>query len=299
MLKKVAIITRTKNRVILLRRAIESVLGQTEEDWVHVIVNDGGNPEPVEQLLSEYTEQYADRLIVVHNPESLGMEGASNKGIKASDSEYVVIHDDDDSWEPAFLERCVQELSLVSFPSVKGVVTHTTQVFEKVTEDGAEEEYRRDFDPWLVSVSLPEISEINKFMPISFLFERSVFDEIGYYDDSLPVIGDWEFNIRFLMKYDIVVVKENLANYHIRTNKVGDYSNTVTAGNDAHLFYRDMIVNKFIRQDIADGKLTHGMLMAYGDYFHRIGRNTWRLVQVVERLKSFAPLVWLRKVLRA
>ncbi len=298
MSRRVAVITRTKNRVALLGRAVESVLGQTEKDWVHVIVNDGGDPEPVDSLLASYKERYCGRLLVIHNPQSLGMEGASNKGIMASDSTYVTIHDDDDSWEPEFLETCITTLEKTPFPTVRGVVTHTNQIFESIDGSGVKEVSRRDFDPWLVSVSLPEITEINKFMPISFLFRRDVFDVVGFYDDSLPVIGDWEFNIRFLSKYDLIVVQQNLANYHIRVDGHTKYANTVTAGKDKHLFYRDLIVNKHIRKDLESGRVTMGQLMAFGDYFHRLGNNTWRLVQVVERLKNFAPLKVLRRLLR-
>jgi len=38
---RVAVVTRTKNRAILLERAIHSVLKQKFHDWTHVIVNDG------------------------------------------------------------------------------------------------------------------------------------------------------------------------------------------------------------------------------------------------------------------
>src|SRR5699024_10776587 len=196
---KIAVITRTKNRPKLLQRAIKSVLAQTETDWVHVIVNDGGDAGLVNEFLASYTDYYEDRLVVIHNAKSLGMEGASNKGILSCKSEYVAIHDDDDSWEPTFLETCVHTLEKCKIPSVKGITTHTNQIFERIDNNGnANEVSRRDFDPHLTSVSLPEITEINKFMPISFLFRREVFDSIGMYDETLPVIGDWEFNIRFL-----------------------------------------------------------------------------------------------------
>ena len=299
MVGKVAVVTRTKNRNLLLERALKSVLEQTYDNYVHVVVNDGGDSEKVDRLLDKYEDQYKGRLVRVHNEQSLGMEAASNKGIKAVDSEYVVIHDDDDSWENTFLEMTVKELENNKFPSVKGVVTHTTQVFESIDGGNVKELWRREFDPWLSSVSLPMISEINKFMPISFIYERSVFDEIGYYDESLPVIGDWEFNIRFFSKYDIVVIKECLANYYIREKAEKEaYSNTVTAGKDAHLFYRDIIVNKHIRNDLESGSLTMGMLMAYGDYFHRSNGNTWRIVQILERLKNNKLTRVVRKVLK-
>ncbi len=294
----VTVITRTKNRTLLLDRAVRSVMGQTHTDWQHVIVNDGGDPQPVNDLLQKYEAGYNGRLMVIHNPQSAGMEAASNIGIKASESRYVVIHDDDDSWEPKFLQRCIEEYERCPFKSVKGVITHITQIFERIENDAVKEERRQEFDPWLVGISIPQISEINKFLPISFMFERSVFEEIGLYDESLPVIGDWEFNIRYFSKFDVLVIKENLANYHIRSNSNPNYENTVTAGKDAHSFYRALIVNKHIREDLKSGKLTQGMLLAYGDYFYRTNAGMWRLIRILDKLKKLSGVTFLRRLLK-
>ena len=98
---KVAIITRTMNRPILLRRAAQSILNQTFKDYIWVIVNDG-EKEPVSDVVSNFPE---DTVIVIHNPKPVGLEAASNIGLKSSDSEYVVVHDDDDTWHPEFLEK--------------------------------------------------------------------------------------------------------------------------------------------------------------------------------------------------
>ena len=72
-LAKVAIITRTKNRPLLLERALNSVSSQTLKDFVWVIVNDGGDQEPVNQIVASGQN---DGLVVkcIHNQESLGME---------------------------------------------------------------------------------------------------------------------------------------------------------------------------------------------------------------------------------
>lgn len=296
--KLVAVITRTKNRTLLLDRAIRSVLNQKHADWQHVIVNDGGDPLPVNDLLKKYETGYKGRLLVIHNAESQGMEGASNTGVRASDSKYIVIHDDDDSWEPTFLQRCIEEYEKCPFPTVRGVITHITQIFERVEKDSVIEERRQDFDPWLASISIPQISEINRFLPISFMFERSVFDEIGMFDENLPVIGDWEFNIRYFMKYDVLIINENLANYHVRTNSAPVYANTVTAGKDAHQFYRALVVNKHIRKDLENGKLTPGILLAYGDYFYRASGAAWRLVRIIDRLKELPVISHVRRFLK-
>jgi glycosyltransferase involved in cell wall biosynthesis len=294
----VAIITRTKNRELLLARAVESVLCQSYADWHHVIVNDGGDSASIDQLVVQFRDRYKGRLTVLHNERSLGMEAASNLGIAASRSKYIVIHDDDDTWLPGFLSRCVEEYQQCAFPSVKGVVTHTTQIVEKIVGNQIVEERRQDLTPGLSAVSLPQITEINRFMPIAFLFERSVLDDVGLFDESLPVIGDWDFNIRFLMKYDVIVLRENLANYHIRPDSAGVYGNTTTLGGDKHALYRALIVNKHMRTDIESGKLTPGLMFAMGDYFHHISHNLNRVGNLLDKLRNTRFINMLRKFMR-
>ena len=100
---RVSIVTRTKNRPALLGRAIDSALAQTLKSWEMIIVNDGGESAPVDALVKKAAKQAAGRIRVVHNKKSLGMEAASNCALKVARGEFVVIHDDDDSWQPAFL----------------------------------------------------------------------------------------------------------------------------------------------------------------------------------------------------
>ncbi|HEX5688579.1 MAG TPA: glycosyltransferase, partial [Roseiflexaceae bacterium] len=121
---RVAIITRTKNRPLLLRRAIQGMLDQTFKDWLLVIVNDGGSPESVELVVDELADQLAGRVLVLHHPISLGMQTAANAGISNSNSDFIIIHDDDDSWEPTFLARTVSHLDERGWnPRSGGVIT--------------------------------------------------------------------------------------------------------------------------------------------------------------------------------
>src|ERR1035437_4298058 len=109
-MQKVAIITRTKDRPLLLQRSLRSVLGQSYLDWLHVIVNDGGDPVTVDGIVARFSQAYGRRVKVIHNEKSVGMQNASNIAIQATESEYIVIHDDDDSWTSVFLEECVKHL---------------------------------------------------------------------------------------------------------------------------------------------------------------------------------------------
>jgi len=261
---KVAIITRTQNRPILLKRAIESVLGQVFQDWEMVIVNDAGEKEPVEKLVAEYEDKAQKRIRVLHREKSSGMEAASNAGLKSSQSQYVVIHDDDDSWHSDFLQKCMQFFSHNRDPRFKGLVTRCTKLVENIEGDQVNIVSREPYNPDLYWVNLCEMLIVNRFPPISFVYEKTVLDDIGYYDEKLPVLGDWDFNLRFLQKYNIWVIHGELANYHHRDlADTGSYGNSVSAGETKHCAYDALIRNEWLRRDIENRTLGYGFIMNF------------------------------------
>ena len=278
---RVAVITRTKDRPVLLRRAIESVLTQTCPDWIHVIVNDGGHPVLVDLLVAEYAERYRGRIQVLHHPQSLGMQNASNAAIRATQSEFVAIHDDDDSWEPGFLQAGLARLDELGAASpVQGVVTHTTWVFEEMGPDGNMVELRRQDFPATESIKLADVAGENRFPPIAFLYRRQVHEAVGYFNEEFSVLGDWDFNLRFLCRYDIDVVPERLACWHWRQQGGSSaYGNSSTTGVAVHKAMEAKLFNHYLRQDMESGRPGLGYLM-------NLSRQIVQATHQVEKLSA-------------
>jgi glycosyltransferase involved in cell wall biosynthesis len=264
---KVAVITRTKDRPVLLRRAIRSVLDQSLSDWVHVIVNDGGDPEAVDRVVLQFHDEYKGRLILAHNKTSVGMEAASNIGIRASDSDYIAIHDDDDAWHSSFLFELTawHRKRSQMYPNVRGVACYSTVVVEKFEDDRVVEIERHPFNSWIKSITLWRMLASNCIPPISFLFEREAAEKLGFFDESLPVLGDWDFHIRFLLNYEISLVPAQLAYYHHRRAQSGAYTNTVTASDNKHELIRSRYVNEKLRREISEGRLGIATLINLAD----------------------------------
>lgn len=244
-LPQVAIITRTKDRPIFLRRAMHSVLSQTHRDWVHVIVNDGGDRKVVDLLVAAHEEAYEGRVKVVHHEKSRGMQNASNAGLDAVDSTYAVIHDDDDSWYPDFLAQTVAFLESEGPDSlIQGVATQTTQIMEEVTLTGQIEELkRRPYYPFAF-VNLGELRTRNIFPPIAFLYRRQVHDKIGLFRQEFDVLGDHDFNLRFVRHFEIGVIPTFHAYYHWRH---GSHGNTVTRHREVHRVMLNRMKNAYYR----------------------------------------------------
>lgn len=282
-MKKVAIITRTKDRPVLLPRAYRSVSSQTFKDFTWVVVNDGGQKLIVDEIAQKAALEKID-VVVIHNEKSNGMEAASNLGIKGSDSQYVVIHDDDDSWDPDFLKETVSFLDSSGGSNFGGVVTHSEKIEEKVDENSFKIIKKSSFNNWLSTITLMDLAKGNSFPPISFLYRREIYNILNGYDESLPVLGDWDFNLRFLVESDIFVLKKPLANYHLRVknNKLEEYSNTVIHGIDKHKFYNSVLKNRYLRQDFKAGRIGLGFLVNMGGEISNLSQaNKYRLVERV------------------
>lgn len=263
---RVAVITRTKQRPLLLGRAVASVLGQTHADWVHVIVNDGGDPAEVEALVAHHADAYAGREMVLHHAVPVGMEAASNAGIAALESTWLAIHDDDDSWHPDFLARTLAAIRAHPLPECQGGIAWTTRVVERI-EGGRIRTLRgASFNGGLRQIELWRLLQKNLFPPISFVFARAAWEETGGFDPALPVLGDWDFNLRFCARFEIAVVPEHLAFYHHRPPGANAaYANTVVDAMAQHRQVRSWLLNRWLREDLAAGRLGLGVLAALAE----------------------------------
>lgn len=262
---KVSVITRTKDRPLFLERAIKSVHNQTMTDFVHVIFNDGGDKDEIDSLVEKYKTLASGRIKVVHNYKtSGGADTILTQAVRYSDSFYVAIHDDDDTWHPEFLERTTQ---LIEEKNAMGVVAHTDKVFEEVLDTDHEIRIikKEQYLPDVKTINLYRQCIDNQMTPITFVYRRSAFDELGGYDDSLPVCGDWDFGIRFLLKYDVEFLDPGfaLANYHHRKYRAGDSGNsTFGSSEEKHRYWSNKLMNKYLRQELNEGRLGVGYIMS-------------------------------------
>lgn len=258
---KVAVVTRTKDRPVFLSRAAGSVGGQSFSDLVWVIVNDGGGAEPVDAA-AKRARAAGVRVAVVHQQTSRGMEAAANTGVRAVQSDYVAIHDDDDSWHPDFLARTSGLLD--SEARYVGVVTHAREVYEIWKGGSLREVKRRRFRPCPRVIYLADLFVGNLFPPISHVFRRDAYDRAGGFDETFPVLGDWEFNLRLALEGDIAVIPEPLAHHHVRRKTAaGDpAANTVTAARKRHLEQDALFRNALLRKAIREGQVPEGLLVS-------------------------------------
>lgn len=250
MTARASVIVRTRNRPLLLERALESIAAQTMRDLQVVIVNDGGDPAPVEALLEPVRDRLGD-LRVVHHEASVGRPQAMLAGMALADAPAFVFHDDDDSWEPAFLERTLAHLE--EHPDEVGVATRCTVVWEEIV-DGTVRELRREvLSEGMTRVGFIATLTQNSTPPICLVLRRAAYDEAGGYDPTLTALADWELLLRVLRLGRIGLVEgEPLALWHRRDGQAGDVGNSVHAEQHVHDRFNETIRDDYLRRSLDD-----------------------------------------------
>lgn len=255
---KVAIVTRTKGRGVLLERALKSVRAQTYQDYIHVIINDGDDPKGLEKFLAKFP---AENRLVVHSKDFVGLVKILNLGVRAANSEYVAIHDDDDTWAPERLEKTIPFMDKTG---AKAVVVKMDVVVEEIEGDTIRKVSQHLHpESGEGEISLFKQCYKNYLSNGVITYRRDVYDELEGYDETLKTAEDWDFGIRLLMKYDVEFLRDAgvLAYYHQRPKQKG------VAGNSVHADVRqqertiNLIRNRYLRADLKAGKLGVGYIM--------------------------------------
>ena len=282
---RVTVVTRTRNRPMLLTRALQSVGAQSFQDLELVIVNDAGSTESVDIALESAPQWLRERTRVVTNKTSHGREAALEDGLAVSSCEFFAIHDDDDSWEPGFLTACVTHLD--EHPEHGAVATRCDVVDEVVTDEGLTERGRwvmtQDKESW----PLIDTMVANYVPPISQLIRREVADRIGHWDGTLLTQADWDFNLRLLATSPVGFISdEPLAHWHHRDSTDGTLGNSVVVDAVHHRTDNLAIRDRYARlsvnctgteasapQGVTAASENLGLLLVSAEYYHRIQKR--------------------------
>lgn len=187
-LDPVAIVIRTRDRLVWLGEAVASALASTHPVEV-IVVNDGG-ASPGGVLPPEV------RLIDL--AERSGRSAAMNRGVEAAQSLLVCFLDDDDLISEdhvMVLARAMRSASRAACYSDGVSVTLTRDASGEWSETRRERVYSADFDRNLLL--------IDNYIPLnSVIVRRSDFLELGGFDPALDLFEDWDFLLRLSARGD-------------------------------------------------------------------------------------------------
>ena len=262
----ISVIVRTGGRSpLFLRRALSSILAQTQLPSTIIVVNDGLDISGVEAELGKIEWRGIAVKYLPRDPQIQAQPNRSaalNRGISAVTTQWISFLDDDDTWTPRFLERVAAVLATGGdCLGFGGVVTQTLAIHEKFGTDKIVEQRRRRYNPDLRVLDLAALAVGNRFTLNSLVVGRHVFAAVGNYREDLSVLEDWEFNVRAAVRFHFEVIPEALVCYHLRPADDSAANSSI----DEHLRVAVRIRNEWLRADVAAGRLGLGQLALTGE----------------------------------
>ncbi len=191
---KISVIIPTHNRRDLIDRAIRSVLAQTYPVCEILVVDDGSTDGTDELIVTDFPQV---RLIRQANH---GVSSARNVGISQSFGDWLAFLDSDDEWLPDKLKRQVEELSR----NPEGQIIHTDEIWIRDGKRVNPGKRHRKPSGWIFNNCLP----LCCVSPSSIVISRTVFDELGCFDESLPVCEDYDLWLRMSTRHPFYLVEE-------------------------------------------------------------------------------------------
>jgi len=178
----VSVIIPTYNRASFLKEALDSVLLQKHVEMEVIVVDDGSTDN------TSAIVEACGRPVAYCQQSNAGVSAARNAGIKMARGEWLAFLDSDDLWLPGKLECQLDFLS--RHPAVK--ICQTEEVWIRNGHRQNPKKYHKKPSGYC----FPALLERCLVSPSAVMIHRSLFDEVGLFDETLPACEDYDLWLR-------------------------------------------------------------------------------------------------------
>ena len=194
---KVSVIIPTLNRINTLQRAIDSVIAQSFKS-VEIIVIDNGSSDGSVNML----KKYYPTVKLIHEHKS-GVSASRNKGIMYAKNTWIAFLDSDDAWDQKKLEK---QINLLHNSHDKYRLIHTNEIWIRNGKKINQMKKHQKFGGYIFN----ECLALCCISPSSVLIDRSIFDDMGLFNENLPVCEDYDMWLRICSKEEVLFIDEKL-----------------------------------------------------------------------------------------
>ncbi len=214
---KISVIIPLYNKADYIVKTVNSVLEQSFQDFELLIIDDGSTDNSLALV-----KTISDTRIHIHQQENKGVSAARNKGVKLAKSQFVAFLDADDYWKEKHLENLIY-LEQKHPKEVVFTAAYTVNYYKK-TIDYTLKNHKNPLNFFSNSRSFSLINSSN------CIFNKAVFDTIGFFKTTLQGGEDTDFWIRVGLAYKLcftneitVIITKNNTNQ--ASNNLDNYSN--------------------------------------------------------------------------
>jgi len=189
---KVSVIIPAYNRCQMLKQAVDSVLSQDFTDF-ELIVSDDGSTDNTQEML----RAYGNRILVIRQ-ENKGVSAARNRGIVSASGDLIAFLDSDDLWMP---EKLSEQVAFFN-ANPDGLICQSEEIWIRNGVRVNPKKKHRKLSGMIFEASLL----LCLVSPSAVMMRRSLFDEVGLFDETLPACEDYDLWLRIGCRYPIFLI---------------------------------------------------------------------------------------------
>ena len=193
---RVSVIIPTFNRAWAVGKAIDSVLAQDYPN-VELIVVDDGSIDQTGAMLSAYK----GALLSIHQPNQ-GVSAARNRGVTAAAGDLIAFLDSDDYWLPGKLSEQVAFFNAHS----EALICQTEEIWIR---NGCRVNPGRRHQKAAGDIFIPSLA-LCLVSPSAVMVKKTLFTEIGGFDEDLPACEDYDLWLRVSSRYPVHLIEKPL-----------------------------------------------------------------------------------------
>lgn len=192
----ISVIIPTFNRVHMIQRALHSVLNQNFPIHEIIVIDDGSN-DGTDRIIQEQFPKV--RLL---QQDHQGVSVARNRGIRMATGNWIAFLDSDDCWVPNKLSRQIDEL--MKHPRL--LLCHTDEIWIR---NGKRVNPKKKHEKKGGTI-FQDCLLLCVISPSSVLLKKQLLNEVGYFDEALPVCEDYDLWLRICAIYPVLYINEPL-----------------------------------------------------------------------------------------
>ena len=241
----VSVVVPTFNRVDFVLKAIKSVSNQTFQPLEIILVDNNSEDNTPEMVAKHF------KSVKIIFQKKQGVSASRNCGIREASGNWIAFLDSDDQWHKRKLEEQVKSILKDKFSAS---LSHTNELWYRNNHFFNQRKIHRKRGGFIFEHCLP----LCCISPSSVLIKKKVFDDIGFFDESLTVCEDYDFWLRFCCKYPVNFVDQKL------TIKNGGHDDQLSKKYWGMDRFRVQALENLLRSSVLDGRqqqLTKSMLL--------------------------------------
>ena len=239
----VSVIIPAYNHEKYIKQCIESVLNQTYKN-LEILVEDDCSTDNTKEEIAKIKDK---RLKKIYAKKNKGVVNTINELSNMATGKYIAVLGSDDVWYPEKIEEQIKAFK--ENPKLGAVFTEVDFIDEnnKKYTDSAENIF--DYKNMTSAERMRCFYERgNHLCHPSSMIKRSVFEDIGEYNNGYRQLHDYDYWTRLLQKYDIHIINKKLMAYRriITDNKsvsAQNNTNTIRVYNELFYINYQMIMN--------------------------------------------------------